>query len=57
MTSFLRFLLSTTILTVVLSFLVSASMAQAYKVGSPDAAALAMEFHSGDCYRTSVQDY
>ena len=45
----LLFLLSASLL--VLFVPAFEAMAQAYKVGSPDAAALAMEFHSGDSYR------
>ncbi len=50
MTSFIRFSLSP-IFWIVLSILALPSMAQDYKVGSPAAAALAAEFHSGDPFR------
>ncbi len=51
MTVSIRFLLSTTIFLIVFSFLAPSALAQDYKAGSPNAAALAMELHSGDPYR------
>ena len=50
MTASIRFSLSP-IFWIVLSILALPSMAQDYKVGSPAAAALAAEFHSGDPFR------
>ncbi len=51
MTSSIRFPLSLTIFLIAFSILALPSLAQDYKIGSPNAAALAIELHSGDPYK------
>ena len=53
MTASIRFSLSLTISSIVLSLFVFSASAQDKQVAAPSAAALAMELHSGDAYRIS----